>query len=198
MSRTSLFRGFLLAGIVTLTTMPVFAQMPEPSANSYMAPDSAMPQPYRSANGQPQASQSGSLGTLQQSDLAGTSANTQPPPSSMQTTDSYTAMQPMQNGEIRYITGGIGDEERAALKQMADQYDVHIMSASASGAFVGDTQIRITSAKGNELLSAAAGPLFYADLPSGRYTIEASSNGQSKRQTLMVAHGKPAHLNFIW
>lgn len=107
-------------------------------------------------------------------------------------------LQPIQVGEASYITGGIGDEERHALQQMAPNYNLRIMSALKSGNFAGDTRVIIRDRNGTELINAEAGPLFFADLPAGRYTVEASSEGETKTKNVTVGNGKAANLNFSW
>jgi hypothetical protein len=110
----------------------------------------------------------------------------------------YTMLQPMQAGNITYITGGIGDEERAALQSVKNHYNLSVMSAGASGAFAGDTHITIRDSQGTPLVDTDAGPLFYANLPPGRYTVEATSEGQMRDKTVNIASGHPAHLHLTW
>ncbi len=111
--------------------------------------------------------------------------------------DTY-ALYSSQQGNIAYITGGIGDEERDAMQAVKNQYNLSVMSAQNSGAFVGYTEVRITDQQGRELVDTEAGPLFYAQLPPGRYIVEGSSRGQTRKQTISVTQGKPAHVHFSW
>src|SRR5689334_11347717 len=66
--------------------------------------------------------------------------------------DLSTLPQPQQEGSVTYITGGIGDEERDALRAVSRDYNLHVMSASTSGAFAGQTQIIIRSRQGEEVV----------------------------------------------
>lgn len=144
---------------------------------------------------------SGSLGTLRSSEIQ--NLNAQPD-------DGYkdvgfwrpglsdTTLQPVQVGEASYITGGIGDEERYALQEVAPNYNVRIMSALKSGHFSGTTRVVIRDRDGNEVINAESGPLFFAHLPAGRYTIEASSEGETKSKNITVGSSKAATLNFSW
>jgi len=110
----------------------------------------------------------------------------------------YTAAEPQKEGSITYITGGIGDEEREVLKSVKNDYNLSIMSAGTSGAFVGDTHIVIHDRTGQEVLNTDAGPLFYAKLPAGRYIVEGTSEGQTRKQAINVASHQPAHVHFSW
>ncbi len=114
--------------------------------------------------------------------------------------DDTVGVEPQQVGNISFITGGIGDEERDALKAVKDNYDLSITSSSATdaGAYVADMQVVISDREGHELLNTHAGPLFYAELPSGNYVIEGQSRGQSHKQNVTIAHGKTANVHFTW
>ena len=215
MSKIHLSRGLLLAStVMALYGAPAFAQMMAPPSDTYAPPNDNMPaeqqgmvRSYAQAPDAPPPPLPHMLGTIPRSELNGDASAVSPmAPSSTQAIaapaqmapDSYTAMQQMQNGEIRYVTGGIGDEERDGLKVMEKDYDLHVMSAAKNGSFVGDTQIKITSAKGTDLLTTVAGPIFFADLPDGKYVLEASVNGEVRRQAFTAKHGKVVAIHLSW
>lgn len=139
------------------------------AAQSMMPIDTYGSAPYQSTN-------SHNLGTMRQSEMNGQEPTSAP--QYAQQAPNYTAqgrsdevMQPMQAGDINYVTGGIGDEERAALHAVESQYNLRVMSASNDGAFVGDTHLVIRNHRGDTLLDAVAGPLFFAKLPYGTYFV---------------------------
>jgi len=96
-----------------------------------------------------------------------------------------------QEGNITYITGGIGDEEFNAMKAVQHNYNLRVLSAGTNGAYSGDTHIIISDSHGNELLSTDADPLFYAKLQPGHYVVQESSEGQSRKQPIVIAANKP-------
>ena len=103
------------------------------------------------------------------------------------------------NAQLNYVTGGIGDDERAAIEAEKGSYNTHITNASVKGAFVEDTTIVVKDKTGAELLSVNAGPLTYIQLPVGSYTIEASHNGEVKSHKVNI--GKKTKVvtpNFAW
>ncbi len=106
------------------------------------------------------------------------------------------------HADVTFVTGGIGDDEKQAIEASKADYNLHVMSASNSGAFVGEARVRITRKKGNEsetMLSIISGPLLYVRLPAGTYLLEATLGEQSKRQSFTVAaKGKPAHVHLGW
>lgn len=103
-----------------------------------------------------------------------------------------------QQGDFYYVTGGIGDDETAALQAVQSQYNLRVMNADKAGHFSGDTRIVISDLRHNALIDATAGPLFYANLPNGRYRVEGFSNQQHKEQVVTIAKGKPARVHFVW
>jgi hypothetical protein len=104
-----------------------------------------------------------------------------------------------QHGDIVYISGGIGADETAAIESVKGDYNLNVTSADRTGHFRGDTEIVIRDMKRNVLLDVTAqGPLFYANLPNGRYTIEGISDDQSRKQTVRITGTKTARVHFIW
>jgi len=104
-----------------------------------------------------------------------------------------------QTGDITYVTGGIGDEERNALKAVRHDYNLHILSAAgASGEYPGDTHICIFDNHNHKLLDTDADPFFYAKMPAGHYVVEESSGGQSKKQSIVMSAGTPVNITFRW
>ena len=95
-----------------------------------------------------------------------------------------------QNG-VNFLTGGIGDEEKAQVKASEHQYNLHMLMSSPGGAFVSDVSLQIIDANGKQLVSADnAGPYFYANLPQGSYTIEMSAHGETKKIAVRIKDGK--------
>ena len=100
--------------------------------------------------------------------------------------------------EINFITGGIGKEDTEAMEAVKGDYNLRVTSADSTGHFSGEPHIVITDMQHNELLSAAAGPLFYADMPSGRYIVEGSNKGETKSQNVVISGRKVVPVRFTW
>ncbi len=101
--------------------------------------------------------------------------------------------------QVNFVTGGIGDDERQLIEAAYGDYNVHITSASVSGAFVEDTQVVIRNAAGAEELHVEAGPLLYVQLPVGRYTVEATHGAEVQKRKLTVAKNtKAGRVHFGW
>lgn len=104
--------------------------------------------------------------------------------------------------DVSYVTGGIGDDEKQAIQESQADYNLHVMSASTDGAFVGDAHVIITRKNGaevEEMLNVVAGPLLNVKLPDGTYTLDATLGAQKKHQVFTVTRkGKPANIHLGW
>lgn len=103
-------------------------------------------------------------------------------------------------GEATYVSGGIGKTEADAMRQARSDYPLTLMmSQSSGGNFVTDVDLRITSAKGQDVLhSTRAGPIVLVRVPDGRYQIAARFDGKTLTREVDVAGGRHqmVYLNF--
>jgi hypothetical protein len=99
---------------------------------------------------------------------------------------------------IRFMSGGVGLEERAAMRQMAGNYNVKFVFATLSGCYLADVKLSISGPGGKTLLDLTAnGPWVYAKLPEGEYHVTAAVEG--KKEVHKVAVGpKFQTLMFGW
>jgi len=105
-------------------------------------------------------------------------------------------------GDIRYVSGGIGDEQQKALKSMPG-YNLEVTFAAVEGNYLGGADLAISKARSEKpiLSTTTAGPIFLAELPAGRYEVRATANGKTETKTVDVgAHGRTStvfHLGHI-
>jgi hypothetical protein len=103
-----------------------------------------------------------------------------------------------QGGSVPYATGGVSEEGRDNLNRIAQDFNVKLVLATKSGAYLSDVGVVVSNDRGQRVLAAKSdGPWFFAKLPSGRYTIEASSNGAVQRQAVTLGQGT-REVNFRW
>lgn len=103
-----------------------------------------------------------------------------------------------QNG-VAYLSGGIGEYESKAIQQ-ATGYNLHMtFSVGAQNEYIPDVNLVIQKAPGQTVLALnQAGPLVYAQLPPGKYTVVATRNGVERRDTTDVGSGTARNLVFHW
>lgn len=102
-------------------------------------------------------------------------------------------------GNIPYVSGGVGREESEALEAVQRDYNLRITSADSTGHFYGNTHVSVRDMQKKSVLDLTGGPLFYAQLPKGRYVVEGfTDNGHTKTQTVNITGVKPAIVHFSW
>lgn len=95
----------------------------------------------------------------------------------------------MRQGEVAILHGGVGAEERAAIEQKPAGYNLRLtFAAKGSGAYLSQVRTVIRNARGETVVDVvASGPLLYARLPQGEYTVQATHEGTTLTQKLAVA-----------
>jgi hypothetical protein len=103
-------------------------------------------------------------------------------------------------GTVTYVTGGIGKDESDAMKRAASHYSLVIDMSSPAGPraqYVSDVKIDIRDQKGAMVLGLTSdGPILLANLPPGRYTINAEKNGKSQQRNVVVGSGSRPRVAF--
>lgn len=106
---------------------------------------------------------------------------------------------PVYQGQVSYITGGIGHEEQQVMEDAAPNYNLQVTNSEKSGDYVAGITFVIRDRDGREVLHAAnAGPLFYAQLPPGGYTLQATYGGAQQVKDVTVTGRHAADLHLVW
>lgn len=105
-------------------------------------------------------------------------------------------------GEVRYLSGGIGSDESEAIKAARDSYSLTLtLAGKAEGrdVYLSSVPVTIRDASGKTVLEVtSSGPYLLADLPAGRYEISARYAGQEKKTSASISAGKPQRLSLLW
>ncbi|MBT2324605.1 carboxypeptidase regulatory-like domain-containing protein [Variovorax paradoxus] len=101
-------------------------------------------------------------------------------------------------GAVQYMCGGIGSDESTAMRAAMKDHPLSLLFARADGAYLAEVAVTIRDAKGATALAVrASGPVCLINLPAGRYTIEAASEGVAKKQDVTIGGGpKTADFRF--
>lgn len=162
-----------------------------PSNALNVVPPATLPAPYISE--QPSAENHGGLphylGVLTPNDLL---------PQPRIPTEQTSELSGANHSDVPYVTGGIGDEDLAALKATEKEYNLRIISSEKSGGYTGTTHIVIIDTKSKQILSIDAEPLLFLKVPRGQYTITAINEGKFKKQSIVVYPNKSAIVHLIW
>lgn len=100
-------------------------------------------------------------------------------------------LQPKAQNSVAYVSGGVGKEEAELANAISRfGYNVQLVFAEASGAYLADVRVRIADPKGAVVLDTVAdGPMLLAKLPPGRYQVTAEANGQMRTADINAATG---------
>ena len=100
---------------------------------------------------------------------------------------------------IPYVSGGVSLEERETLRAMTHGDNLQLSFALADGKYLGGAEVTIKDNMGKEILEAAAdGPLLFAKLPVGNYTVQATTMGQTLTRNVSIPPKRQAQIHFTW
>ena len=103
-------------------------------------------------------------------------------------------------GSVTYVSGGIGKDESDAMKRAASRYSLSVEMSSPAGPraeYVADVKIDVRDQRGVTVLSTTSdGPILLANLPPGRYTINAAKDGKSQQRNIVVGSGARPRVKF--
>lgn len=102
-------------------------------------------------------------------------------------------------GGVSYVSGGVGTDSIDRLNSLAKDFNVKLVFALKSGAYVSDVRVTIADATGRTVLdSTSNGPWFLMKLPAGAYQIVATLTGQTIKQPLSVDTTRLKTIDFRW
>jgi len=101
--------------------------------------------------------------------------------------------------DVPYVSGGFGDEERDQLRAITNGYNLQLSFALQSRNYLGGANVEIRDSRGKTVLEGVSdGPLFFAKLPPGKYTIEATAGGKIVEQVAQAPAKGQTHVHFAW
>jgi hypothetical protein len=100
---------------------------------------------------------------------------------------------------VTYVTGGVSSESVNQLKSMEKGFNLKLVFADTSGAYLSDVGVRIVDASAHVVLDATSdGPLVMAKLPAGSYRVDATFGGDSKTREITVPASDLVTIDFRW
>jgi hypothetical protein len=109
-----------------------------------------------------------------------------------------TMIQEGMHNDIPFAFGGVGDEKQCQLKKTAHQYNVKVVFAAMSGAYLTDVHLTVRDDQGRVVMDRNfGGPWVFMKLPQGTYDIGANLNGIEKRRQVTVGE-KLKNVLFHW
>ncbi|HSD43843.1 MAG TPA: hypothetical protein VLD36_18490 [Burkholderiales bacterium] len=90
--------------------------------------------------------------------------------------------------DIRYVSGGIGEEERGEMLLMLPDYNLKLVAAAqGSGGFLAGVRLAALDARGVTLLETTLdGPWLMARFPPGRYELQVTYGGATQKRVATI------------
>lgn len=105
-------------------------------------------------------------------------------------------------GNITYISGGIGEDEAAAMKAkskswpLSIEFSEHLVNQDL---WVAQVYLRILDSKGKTLFDTTVdGPIFLGKVPPGNYELLATYQEVTKRRVIEIKQGQHIKESFNW
>lgn len=109
------------------------------------------------------------------------------------------SMQAHSQGDVTFISGGVGIEEQNTLRTMQMDYNLNLLfSVQGTGKYLSNVKVIITNTKGIVFLDTVAnGPKLFANLKPGHYIVTANQGDRVVRKTVTIGNHRTS-LYFTW
>ena len=105
-------------------------------------------------------------------------------------------------GNVTYLSGGIGQTGANAIKRVARAYPLELeflAKAKPKDGYLADVRVQIRDAHDKMVLKAVSeGPFLLARIPAGKYTISADHDGNIEYRKVEIAAKEHRRLVFEW
>ncbi|MGN6665535.1 MAG: carboxypeptidase regulatory-like domain-containing protein [Trinickia sp.] len=102
-------------------------------------------------------------------------------------------------GDVAYVSGGVGSDESAALKRAAPHWPLALRFTGPGSDYLAGVHVRIVGKDGTDLLHLdSRGPYLLARLPPGRYTVHAQYKDEEQTRQVTVGKAPGARADFHW
>jgi hypothetical protein len=107
--------------------------------------------------------------------------------------------QVQRQGDVAYVSGGVGSDEADALKSEARRWPLSMRFIGPGSEYLSDVHVRIIGSKNADVLQAdARGPYMLVQLPPGRYTVHARYKDNDQTREVTVSKSPGARADFHW
>ncbi|SOT41382.1 hypothetical protein [Burkholderia cenocepacia] len=109
-----------------------------------------------------------------------------------------TSTEPIVHNGVAYITGGIGQDEVTAFRDVAPRYNLRMTFASKRGHYISDVDVTLSSGKSTILDVHTSGPFLFTRVPPGRYTVSAHDRAVREVRHVVVPVRGAVDVRFYW
>jgi hypothetical protein len=103
--------------------------------------------------------------------------------------------------KVDYLSGGVGVGEREVLAARGKEFNLKVVTAAErSGAYLADVRMKVVDARDAKVVleTTMDGPWFLAQLPAGKYVLEATYEGKTLTKTVAIPKEGQREAYFYW
>jgi hypothetical protein len=99
-----------------------------------------------------------------------------------------------------YLSGGVSSDEREVMEERGKSFNLKLIFAAKTGAYLSNVKLVIGDTKGGEIISITTnGPWFFIQVPPGSYSVNATFTGETKQiKGLKVPKDQTATRTLSW
>jgi hypothetical protein len=102
-------------------------------------------------------------------------------------------------GEIEFVSGGVGADESHALERARSQWPLGLNFTGSGSDYLADVQVRIVDSHNVDVLNTTSqGPYMLVRLRPGQYTVHASYKGNEQSKAVTVPAKGSTGSTFHW
>lgn len=114
-----------------------------------------------------------------------------------------TGLPPIQqSGDVRYVSGGVGEDESHAFLSSRNTYPLSIeIYAKQNGheLYTSDAAVTVRDDHGNTVVQThAQGPFVLVDAPPGRYSVDVTRSGRTETKHALLESGRTDRAIFVF
>ncbi|WP_119422293.1 carboxypeptidase regulatory-like domain-containing protein [Desertibaculum subflavum] len=98
----------------------------------------------------------------------------------------------------RYVTGGVGDDEQAQLRELQRDFNLRLVTAQREGDYIANADVTILRGDQTVLEATMRGPVLLAKLEPGTYRLHAVVDGRPQERTVEVRSGILQNVLMHW
>jgi hypothetical protein len=104
-----------------------------------------------------------------------------------------------QQGDVSFVSGGVGLDESKALQSAQSQWPLSLRFTGPSSEFLADVRVRVVDAHNSEVLNTTSrGPYMLVKVRPGRYTVHAQYKDQEQTKAVTIPAKGTAKSAFYW
>ncbi len=107
--------------------------------------------------------------------------------------------QALHQGDVTFVTGGVGLDESQALRTEAPRWPLAMRFTGSGADYLADVHVKITSGADTTVLQAdSRGPYMLVQLRPGKYTVKATYDGHDQTRSITIGRKGHQKLDFSW